>query len=92
MDKRPHFNRGDHIHQWDVSSETNPRYAGNSVDSGDGPLLWLRISVPEWYRNLCSVFVWRKQEVPETHYIFCPDDRVRNAPGVVHGMSRSVML
>lgn len=64
MDKRPHFNRGDHIHRWDVSSETNPRYAGNSVDSGDGPLLWLRISVPEWYRNLCSVFVWRKQEVP----------------------------
>lgn len=63
MDKRPHFNRGDHIHQWDVSSETNPRYAGNSVDSGDGPLLWLRISVPEWYRNLCRVFVWRKQEV-----------------------------
>lgn len=34
------------------------------MDSGDGPLLWLRISVPEWYRNLCSVFVWRKQEVP----------------------------
>lgn len=33
------------------------------MDSGDGPLLWLRISVPEWYRNLCRVFVWRKQEV-----------------------------